>query len=154
MFFTPGICGSPTLHAPQIQTHKGLLKSSSHWAVESLSPAWTARCKGGSVEECPGSWQMAFRHDGTQASWLVKGKKKKPLPNLKTLEYVVQFPGLYATSFSVLLRQPVANSRNRTWAEHAVSVQPFHILFIKSLRTCFTEMFRYLISIDSLSLGT
>ncbi|XP_072712840.1 uncharacterized protein [Ciconia boyciana] len=107
------------------------------------------------VPSLPVQWYLLQPENNLlQPCKLVKGKKKKPLPNLKTLEYVVQFPGLYATSSSVLLRQPVANSRNRTWAEHAVSVQPFHILFIKSLRTCFTEMFRYLISIDSLSLGT
>ncbi|CAN8203437.1 unnamed protein product [Coccothraustes coccothraustes] len=31
---------------------------------------------------------------------LIKGKKKKPLQNLKILEYILQFPGLYAASFS------------------------------------------------------
>ncbi|KAM4785571.1 uncharacterized protein ACIQIH_004456 [Cyanocitta cristata] len=30
---------------------------------------------------------------------LVKGKKKKPLQNLKILEYILQFPGLYAASY-------------------------------------------------------
>lgn len=55
---------------------------------------------------------------------------------------------------SALLRLPEANSRNRTQAEHAVLVQPFHILFIPSLETCFTDRFIHLISIDSLSLGT
>lgn len=29
---------------------------------------------------------------------LIKGKKKLPFQNLKTLEYILQFPGLYATS--------------------------------------------------------
>lgn len=29
---------------------------------------------------------------------LVKGKKKKPLQNLKILEYILQFPGLYSAS--------------------------------------------------------
>ncbi|PKU48819.1 calmodulin isoform x1 [Limosa lapponica baueri] len=33
---------------------------------------------------------------------LVKGKKKKPLQHLKTLEHTLQFPGLYATSFQSL----------------------------------------------------
>lgn len=31
-------------------------------------------------------------------SKLIKGKKRKPLQNLKILEYILQFPGLYAAS--------------------------------------------------------
>lgn len=38
-------------------------------------------------------------------------------------------------------------------SELAVSIQPFHILLIKFLRTSFTEMLIYDISINSLSLS-
>lgn len=40
---------------------------------------------------------------------LIKGKKKQPLQHLKTSEYTLQFPGLYATSCKCYYFQPLEN---------------------------------------------
>lgn len=46
-------------------------------------------------------------------SKLIKGKKKKPLQNLKIMEYILQFPGLYAASCVTILF-PVPGKQNCT----------------------------------------
>ena len=40
---------------------------------------------------------------------LMKGKKKKPLQNPKTVEYILRFPGLYATSCKCYYFQSLEN---------------------------------------------